>query len=138
MAFDPKGSIPIDRRGFSLNNRVRAHRASYQMFAGNIPVGMFVCHKCDNPKCVNPAHLFLGSASDNALDCKKKGRSACGSKHGMAKLTEEQVLWAITQKKMGKSSKYIASELNVCISSVDQMTTGKTWKSVFAEFVNKT
>ena len=53
---------------------ILAHRFSWKESFGDIPEGMFVCHKCDNPKCVKPDHLFLGTAKENTIDCVKKGR----------------------------------------------------------------
>ncbi len=68
-----------------------AHRLSFQVFRGDVPADMMVCHRCDNPLCINPGHLFLGSALDNASDMHAKGRHPHGERHGNAKLTSEQV-----------------------------------------------
>jgi hypothetical protein len=72
---------------------ILVHRASYETFVGKIPNGMFVCHKCDNPKCFNPNHLFVGTSQDNINDMVRKGRqrSLKGEASGQAKLTNKQV-----------------------------------------------
>lgn len=71
----------------------KAHRYSWVLANGPIPDGLYICHRCDNPPCVRPDHLFLGDAASNAADCVSKGRQArtSGEKSGHHKLTSEQV-----------------------------------------------
>ena len=78
---------------FWFNGRTQgAHKFSAEHLAGlDIPKGHCVCHRCDNPSCVNPSHLFTASSADNTRDRHSKGRSARGSGVGTSKLTEQQV-----------------------------------------------
>ena len=72
------GQIYINYNG--KNTKYRTHRLSYEIFTHQIPVGMHVLHECDEPSCVNPHHLFLGTQGDNNRDMHKKGRFVSGSK----------------------------------------------------------
>lgn len=75
----PKG---YGRIGIGRNKQFAAHRVSWELFRGEIPAGMCVCHKCDTPSCVNPDHLFLGTHADNAGDRQRKGRGAINRSGG--------------------------------------------------------
>jgi|JI10StandDraft_1071094.scaffolds.fasta_scaffold05142_31 hypothetical protein len=83
-------------RGYGLfsigGSNSLAHRVSFQLFVGALDAASDVMHSCDNPRCVNPNHLSLGSRTDNMQDARDKGRSAIGEKHGRSKLTAAQVL----------------------------------------------
>lgn len=87
-----------------------AHRISYELFIGSLGIKMLVCHKCDNPSCVNPEHLFLGTPKMNMIDMVDKGRSMLGEKHWNAKLSNKQIL-AIREDV--RSSKEISSEYKI-------------------------
>jgi len=109
-----------------------AHRLSWQVFRGDIPEGMCVLHKCDNPACINPEHLFLGTFKDNMQDCIKKGRWGArreGEAVFGAKLTEEQVRW-IRQNPYRWTQTEMAKHLRVDQSIVSRAANKRNWRHV--------
>lgn len=109
------GSIQV---GYNPRRRVAAHRFFYERAHGAIPHGMFVCHSCDNPKCVNVAHLFLGTPEDNARDAARKNRMAVGRKHRSCKLTSRQVL-AI--RRSTKTYRELGEQYGVCGATIGEI-----------------
>jgi hypothetical protein len=101
-----------------------AHRLSYAHFNGPIPPGMFVCHHCDVRRCVNPAHLFLGTVQDNADDASRKGRLMRGERHNMTRLTEDDVR-AIRAD--GRLLRIIADDYGTAESRISQIKHRITW-----------
>ncbi len=117
------------------NGWVSAHRISYELFFGKIPIGqgqhgVCVLHKCDNPKCVNPHHLFLGSNLDNIKDMKNKGRVSRGDSHINAKLTCADIPEIRRLSRAGKSCKYIGKMFGVSGVSIWGVRSGRTWSHV--------
>lgn len=125
---------------------IGAHVASWIIHFGAVPDGMFVCHHCDNPPCVRPDHLFLGTAEDNTKDRLTKGRGplgdrsgrrlyperwaerqARGDSHGRRVLTESQALQIIALRKAGWLTKALATEFGVSRPTVSMLLRGKTW-----------
>lgn len=109
---------------------VLVHRAAYFEAHGEIPKGLFVCHKCDNPPCINPDHLFLGTHQDNDQDKINKGRHPKGSNTYNAKLNEEQVSIIKRRYLDGEKQVPLAKEFGVPRSTIDNLVRGKTWKHI--------
>jgi hypothetical protein len=109
-----------------------AHRVAYELVFGRIPSGLLVCHKCDNGRCCNPQHLFLGTATDNNRDTIAKGRGAraVGSKVGGAKLTEWAVRMIRAGHRIGELPSALARQFSVSASSITQIVQRKTWKHI--------
>lgn len=103
----------------------KAHRVSYELHRGPIPPGLFVCHRCDNPGCVNPDHLFLGTIADNNADKMAKGRQRCGEATNLAKLTAAQVL-EIRASNLPRLK--IAATFGISRSCVQQIRRRSLWK----------
>lgn len=108
----------------------RSHRVSYELYYGEIPSGLFVCHHCDNRKCVNPSHLFLGTNADNQRDKTNKNRQAKGEQNGKSKLTLEQVV-CIRQRytRGGIYLRELAEMFNVTERTVGYIVNRKVWKN---------
>lgn len=117
------GDITLYKNGKTIHKL--AHRFSWELHHGAIPNGLFVCHSCDNKLCVNPNHLFLGTAKDNAIDCVKKGRSNIGVKHGRAKLTEQKVIQILHLIAQGYSQSGVARMFGVSKRLVGKITSGE-------------
>lgn len=127
-----------------LNKKWWAHRASYLAEYGSIPKDKFICHRCDNPPCIYPVHLFVGTQRDNMQDAAMKGRlkmcftskqdhhkafgeSVCG-----AKLTEEQALAILRNHVRGTNKKGLADQYGVTESTIRRVIAGDTWKHLHA------
>lgn len=117
------------------NGGFRAHRLSYLLYKGDIPKdntyhGVCVLHKCDNPSCVNPEHLFLGSNSDNVKDMVVKMRNTIGERNGCAKLTSKDVLNIRKLNKERISGRDLANKYNISETTVSQIIHKTRWKHI--------
>ncbi len=152
---------PTDRKGYGImsfeGSTRRAHREAWSLAYGIIPVDMHVCHRCDNPPCCNPAHLFLGTTQENTADKVAKGRQARGSaitrnmrfatglrngmlthpeartrgeRHPCAKLTADIVRDCRRRSRAGETASSLAREFGIAPRSMIDVIKGKTWACV--------
>lgn len=120
--------------GVTSGKMKTAHRVSYELVHGKIPEGMVVMHTCDNPLCVNPSHLVVGTYQDNTNDMVSKSRQAKGEKHGRAKLTENDVLRIYDMvREGGLSQEYIAGLFNISRMLVSCIKHKQLWKHLLAD-----
>lgn len=122
----PNGSGAL-KESISRRN-LDTHRVAYELYHGSIPPGLFVCHTCDNRSCVNPAHLFLGTAADNVRDRDAKGRQAKGEGHGNAKLTNNQARDIVLSI---EPSAVLATRYAVSIATICNVRGGRNYRDAY-------
>lgn len=125
------GQISMGGRG---GKQELVHRFSYTLHKGEIPYGMVVMHMCDNPKCVNPDHLTIGTHSENTRDAVKKGRWKsipplnCGENQHSSKLTADDVRFIRDNPKI--EAKELAAKYGTNITSIHKVRRRQTWKHI--------
>ena len=122
----------LDRQGYGkigVNGKtISTHRLSAHIHLGfDMDPDLCVCHRCDNPLCFNPAHLFIGSVSTNMLDAAFKGRSS-GMARPEAKVTDAQVLEMRCRHANGETQRQLAAEYGLTFQGVHKIVTRKTWR----------
>lgn len=120
----------VDSKGYGIvwidGKNSKASRVSWAFTKGKITPGLFVCHRCDTPSCVNPDHLFLGTQAENMADMKRKGRSADrrGEKSSVSKLKAPQVLSILQDS---RATAEVAAQYGVSPSTISAIRSGQNW-----------
>lgn len=118
---------------FSVNHKDKlAHRLMYEKYKGKIPQGMNICHTCDNPKCVNPEHLWVGSQAENVADMMKKrrGLKSFGSNHHFSTITDEIAREIKTKLRDGMTIKQVHMILGASYRVVQHIHAETTWRHI--------
>jgi len=122
------GKITVRIEGKPIT--ISAHRLAYTAYRGDIPLGKLVLHRCDNPACTNPDHLFLGTHQDNMKDKIAKGRCSTIKSISNAKLTRPQVLYVWEHRNSRITAQALAAELGVNEYTVRDIWLKRTWKHI--------
>lgn len=135
---DGYGRLVIGSRTDGTRRLAMAHRVAWEIAKGPIPDELRVLHRCDNPPCCRPEHLFLGTQADNIADCRQKGRTIVGylrgEKHGRAKLTDDQALWVRRRYADGDVTQLqLANLLGVAEATVHRIVLGRGWRHLPAD-----
>lgn len=117
-------------RGGRDEGLIEAHRASWELTHGPIPEGLSVCHRCDNPPCCNPDHLFLGSPADNVADAVAKGRVARGERLPQTKLSDDDVFRVRLLGRQGVRQAEIARRFGVSQGHVSALIAHRYRKAI--------
>lgn len=138
----PYGGFTVGSLKDGTKRRETAHRVAFMLQHGEVPDGKSVLHRCDNPPCVNPRHLYAGTALENAHDCITRNRRGkgykkpnyvhrvgvhLGERNPRAKLTREQAVSAIKRRQAGESHASIARDFGVGASTIWATVSGQNW-----------
>jgi len=121
-----KTSVHIDGR----KRQVFAHRVAWELTRGKIPDGLLALHRCDNPRCVNPDHLFLGTHKDNVADMHSKLRGQHGERHWKSKLSEDQVREIRRRFSSGEPKRGLARAFGMDKSTIKGIVERLLWRHV--------
>jgi len=111
--------------------QIRAHRFSWAIEYGKFPaIRELVCHSCDNPVCVRPSHLFLGTDADNSRDCVRKMRHSYGERNGQAKLTNADVYEIKRRLSIGHKQSSVARDYGISDRHVSDINVGRKWRCI--------
>lgn len=117
---------------YANGKRILAHRLSFIIHKDQIPEGLIICHHCDNPRCVNPDHLYAGTDQQNAMDKVRRGRNRnpVGEKHGRAVYTEDIVTKALEMRLQGHTNVFIAKTLSIHERAITDFAAKKSWAHI--------
>lgn len=123
----------LDGRGYGQfgighDRMFRAHRMAVEMDGRPVSPGDVVCHHCDNKRCVNPSHLYVGTKRTNTDDAMRRGQTARGERSGPAKLTSAEVSEVKARVAYGWSQSMVAMMFGICQQSVSDIVRGVNWK----------
>jgi hypothetical protein len=107
-----------------------ASRVAYELMVGPIPDGLHVLHRCDNPRCINPVHLFLGTQADNMADKVAKGRQRKGTDCYQARLNPDKVREIRRRAAAGESHHALSAEFQTVVTNISLIVHRKRWKHV--------
>jgi len=114
---------------------LRMSRFVFENEYGPIPTGLFVCHSCDNRRCINPEHLYLGTNGDNTRDREERNPSPIWDRHHNAVLTREQAAAVVRRAAAGESHNTLANQYGVHKSTVSKIVNGTNWRGFASELV---
>jgi len=122
-------------KGYGLirftRGNIRAHREAWELINGPIPQGLFICHHCDNPGCINPTHLFLATPADNMADKVRKDRQVKGESHSESKLINGQVISIRNEYAKGNTTyRKLASKYNVVHGQIGRIIRRENWMHI--------